>query len=321
MPPRRPETLKKAEKKKIRKQKRIEDTYKPSAFCLLPSAFYVLCSVFCVLCSVFCVLCSVFCFLPSPAWGWNTLPLAVESPYTIPGGTVQFELGCGFLGHKNFGFSNFSEHFHRDVLSWPTLGLNIGLGKRVEFQMSYEVLFVEEDELRIKERWKSGDLAFFTKINLLQERTWLPGIGVKLGAKLPNASNVYRVGTDEADLAFLAITEKTVDFMTLNAHVGLLILGNPYALAQQDDLLAYGIAGNLPITTDVSARLEVAGQTLGTAHNEAASAIGRILLDQKRMIWNLSGRVGLLPNSESWGISGGLRINIEFEALAEFFTP
>ena len=144
-------------------------------------------------------------------------------------------------------------------------------------------------------------------------------MGLKLGAKLPNASNTYRVGTDETDLAFLAIIEKTMTSMTLNGHVGLLILGNPYALAQQDDLLAYGIAGSLPIASDVSARVEVAGQTLGTAHNEAASVIGQLLLDQEMLVWNLSGRVGLLSNSESWGISGGVRINIEIEALKEFF--
>lgn len=258
-------------------------------------------------------------FLPVRTYSWNALPLVVESPSTLSGGELQFEVGCGFLGHKNLTFSPFSTHFHRDVLSWPTFGMRIGLGTRVDLHLQYEVLFVEEDELRIKERWKSGDVAFFTKIHALQERHWLPGLGVKLGAKLPNASNIYRVGTDETDLAFLILFEKHVAPVVLHAQAGLLILGDPYSLARQDDLLAYGIAGTVPIGSDLQARIEIAGQTLGTLHNEHASAILHILLDQEHLIWNLSGRVGLHPNSESWGISGNVRINLTFEPLKNFF--
>ncbi len=254
-----------------------------------------------------------------PVTAWNALPLLIESPTTLPGGTVQFELGCAFLGHKNFAFSPFSRYFHRDVFSWPTFGARIGLGTRVDLHFAYEMLFVEEDELRIKERWKSGDLAFFTKIHMMQERERRPGLGVTLGAKLPNASDTYRVGTDETDLAFFLLAEKHQAPLTLNAQIGLLILGNPYGVARQDDLLAYGIGATAPLWADVHARLELAGQTLGTAKNERASAILHILLDQKHLLWNLSGRIGLLPNSESWGLSGGVRINLTFEPLQRFF--
>jgi hypothetical protein len=258
--------------------------------------------------------------LSPPALAWNALPLSVESPTTLPAGDVQFEIGCGFLGHKNFAFSPFSRHFHRDVLSWPTFGARIGLGSHVELRMMYEVLFVEEDELRIKERWKSGDLAFFTKIHAMSERRWRPSFGITLGAKLPNAGNSYRVGTDETDLAFLLLAEKRMAPVGLNAHIGLLILGDPYSLARQDDLLAYGLAGTAPLWSDIRVRAEVTGQAMGTSHNAAASAILSLLLDQEHLVWNLSGRVGLLPNSEAWGISGGVRFTMTFEALQQFFT-
>ncbi len=254
-----------------------------------------------------------------PAAAWNALPLLTESPATLPGGSVQIELGCGFLGHKNSAFSPFSRHYHRNVLSWPTFGGRIGLGSRVDLHMTYEVLFVEEDELRIKERWKSGDLAFFTKIHVMQERRRRPGLGVMLGAKLPNASNTYRVGTDETDLVFFLLAEKRLAPIIINAQTGLLILGNPDGLARQDDLLGYGLAATVPLRDDVFARLELAGQTLGTAKNQRASAILHILLDQNHLLWNLSGRAGLLPNSESWGLSGGVRITMIFNALKQFF--
>lgn len=253
-----------------------------------------------------------------PAAAWNALPLSTESPYTLPAGNMQFNLGCGFWGHKNFGFSPFSQHFHRDVYSWPALAVGIGLGSRVDLRFTYDVLFVEEDELRIKERWKSGDLAFFTKIQVLEERRWRPALGVSLGAKLPNAGQNYRVGTDETDLAFLVLAEKQARTITLNAQAGLLILGNPYSMARQDDLLAYGLAATLPVRGPMHAGVELIGQALGTAHNEYASALAHLHLTQERLLWTLSGRVGLLPNSAAWGLSGNVKINLTFEPLRQF---
>jgi hypothetical protein len=55
------------------------------------------------------------------------------------------------------------------VLSIPTLAVNVGFGKLAEVELTYEVLCVEEEEFQIKEHWQSGDLAFFTKVHLLDE--------------------------------------------------------------------------------------------------------------------------------------------------------
>jgi hypothetical protein len=247
------------------------------------------------------------CLAVLPAFAWNQLPLLTDSPRVLPAGDVQLDLGIKFLSHQNFPFSPFSEHFARNVLSVPTLGMNFGVGKRVELQLTYEVLFVEEEELMIKERWKSGDLAFFTKLELLEERRYFPGIGLKLGAKLPNASDTYRVGTDETDLAFSALFGKMFSPVTINANLGLLILGNPFVNATQDDLLGYGIACVIPRRQQLTYVVEVAGQAFGTSHNERASAVVSLYFKNGALTWNISGRIGLLENSENWGISGGVR--------------
>jgi hypothetical protein len=249
----------------------------------------------------------LFCLHTVSALAWNQLPLLTDSPVVLPPGYLQIDLGLKFLHRQNFPFSRFSEHFDRDVLSLPTVGINFGLGKRVELQLTYEVLFVEEEEFRIQEKWKSGDLAFFTKIELLKERRYVPGMGIKLGAKLPNASDTYRVGTDETDLSLAALFEKTFSAFSLNANVGLLILGNPFSNATQDDLLSYGIACQIPRGQSLIYRLEVAGQALGTAHNERASVVGTLLFRNGNLTWNIVSRVGLFENSEDWGISGGVQ--------------
>jgi len=242
-----------------------------------------------------------------PVFAWNQLPLLTDSPQVLPANQVQLDVGTKFLIHKNFPFSAFSDDFARNALSFPTLGINFGLGKRVELQVTYEVLFVEEEELRIKERWKSGDLAFFTKLELLKERRHFPGVGIKLGTKLPNASNTYRVGTDETDLALSALFSKTFSAITMNANLGLLILGNPFANACQDDLLGYGIAWTVPWKHHLTYTAEVAGQAFGTSHNERASALLHMHFEDGALTWTISGRAGLLKNSENWGISGGVR--------------
>jgi len=191
---------------------------------------------------VFLIVVFFGCIASSPAFAWNQLPLLTDSPHTLPAGCVRFDLGWQYLANRNFPFSPFSKHSGRDVLSLPVLGVRVGLGKRSELQLQYELLFVEEEEFNIRKVWQSGDLAFYTKIALLKERKIVPGIGMKFGAKLPNARDQFRVGTDETDLAFSALFEKQFSGKQLFANVGLLILGNPYRLAEQDDLLSYSIA-------------------------------------------------------------------------------
>ena len=247
----------------------------------------------------------------------DQFPLLTESPQTLSPGQFAVDVGLQFLNHHNFPFSPFSEAFSRNVLSLPTLGFSVGLGNRVELQLRYEVLFVEEDELRIKERWKSGDLVFFTKIAVLEERRYFPGTGIKLGAKFPNAGNQYRVGTDETDLAFTALGEKMFSPVTISGHLGLLILGNPFSNARQDDLLAYGLACSFPWNASLASTIEIVGQAFGTSHNERASVVAHLFFEDRRLTWNLASRMGLLTNSERWGLSGGVRIRFTGFSLSE----
>ena len=237
---------------------------------------------------------------------WNQLPLLTEPPQVLPAGHVRFDLGLQYLSKNNFPFSPFSEDSGRNVLSLPTLGLYVGLGKRVELQVTYEMLFVEEEEFLIREQWKNGDIAFFTKIEILGERQTLPGIGIKIGAKLPNAGDQFRVGTDETDLAFSALFDKTFSKITTTANLGLLILGNPFENARQDDLLSYGFACSIPWKKQITYTAEIAGQAFGTSHNERSSALLHIHIRDGALTWNISGRLGLTENSEDWGISGGV---------------
>ncbi|MDY0092430.1 MAG: hypothetical protein RBT80_06995 [Candidatus Vecturithrix sp.] len=247
----------------------------------------------------------LWCF-PLTVHAWNRLPLQADTPSVLQSGTLQCDLGLQYLNRTNFPFSAFSKDSGRDVLSLPALGLRIGLGKRSEFQLSYEVLFVEEEEFRIREVWKSGDLDLFTKIELWQERQWLPATGIKVGVKLPNAGNDYRVGTDETDFAFSTLFAKHFALITTTANVGLLILGNSFEQATQDDLLSYALACSLPWNSHVTTIAEIAGQMFGTADNERSSALFHLHLHTDNTTWKLSGRVGLLDNSEDWGLAAGV---------------
>lgn len=245
------------------------------------------------------------CFSPRVD-AWNQLPLQADAPPVLQAGIIHLDFGLQYLSHTNFPFSAFSTDSGRNVLSLPTLGIRIGLGKRSELQFSYELLFVEEEEFRIREPWTSGDMDIFTKIEFWQERQRLPGIGVKVGVKLPNAGNDYRVGTDETDFAFSALFAKRFASITTTANIGFLILGNPFEHASQDDLLSYALACSFPWNARVTSTAEIAGQMLGTADNERSSALFHLSIRNEQLTWKLSGRLGLLENSEDWGFSAGV---------------
>ena len=250
--------------------------------------------------------------MPLPGLAWNQLPLLADSPQMLPAGQIQFEVGLQFRSHENFAFSAFSEGFARNLLSIPTLGVKVGLGPLAEVELTYEVLCVEERDLLIKEQWKSGDLAFFTKVHILDEGRRRPGLGIKFGAKLPNASESYRVGTNETDLAIVGLFEKTFAAFRLTANLGFLNLGDPYHNAAQDDLLSYSLACTLPGRQDLTYTIEVAGQAGGVSHNERASAVFHLYFQQAALTWNLAARAGLLGNSEAWGLAGGVRWTFDF---------
>lgn len=240
---------------------------------------------------------------------WNQLPLLTQSPDILSSGSLQFGIGVQYLHHKNFGFSQFSKDFSRNVLSCPLLELSIGLGKRVELQTTYEVLFVEEEEFQIREPWRSGDLAFFSKVEFWGEQRFVPQTGIRIGVKAPNASNPYRVGTDETDFVFSGLFKKTFSQVTTTVNLGILVLGNPFRNAAQDDLLSYALACSFPWKDRFTYTAEIAGQAFGTEHNELASALLHMDIGDGRLTWKISGRVGLVENSADWGLTGGVSIN------------
>ena len=249
----------------------------------------------------------ISCVYSLGAFAWNQLPLLTESPGIQPSGQFRFDIGLTYLHKRNFGFSPYSEQFSRNVLSCPTLGFSIGLGRRVEVQASYETLFVEEQEFQIREVWKTGDLAFFTKVAFWDEQHVLPQTGIRIGVKLPNAANQYRVGTDETDFTFSTLFEKRFSTLTTTANLGILVLGDPTRNAQQDDLLSYGLACTYQ-KGGVRYKVDVTGQAFGSSHNELASVLFHLLVPDGKLTWNISGRMGLVGNSEDWGVSGGVSI-------------
>ncbi len=256
----------------------------------------------------------IFSGFALPAIAWNQLPLLTESPAIQPPGQFHFDIGITYLHKKNFGFSPYSEQFSRSVLSCPTLGFSLGLGTRVEVQMSYEALFVEEQEFQIREVWKTGDLAFFTKVQWWGEQTILPQTGIRIGVKLPNAPNEYRVGTDETDVILSTLFEKRFSRLTTTVNLGIAILGDPTHNAQQDDLLSYGLACTYIQNGGVRYKAEVAGLAFGSSHNELASALFHLIIPDGNLSWNISGHLGLVGNSETWGVSGGVSLRSDLLA-------
>lgn len=242
----------------------------------------------------------------SGAYTAGQRPLLTESAVSLPAGTIEAEIGVEFTRDQDFPFSTSSTGFNRDLWKVPTIGLSIGIDKRTELQLNYDVLYLDEEAPGVGKKFGSGDLKIFTKIQILEDIDKHPALGLRLGVKLPNANDIVRLGTNETDFLSALLVTKFYEGVTFHSNVGFAILGNPNQLTQQDDLLLFGFASIVPATRSIHLVMEIAGQTLSRRNNNVSSMrlgcqiqIGDIHLD-------LGGGLRLTNQAADWDVLGGL---------------
>ena len=118
-------------------------------------------------------------------------PLVTEDPATVDNGFVLLEAGLTVLRDQPFPVSGLTGRFW----SVPTLGISIGVGDRAEVQIDN----VSFDRLRIAGREPAplshmlrvqgdttgswSDAVIGAKTRLVEERPWLPAIGLRFATK------------------------------------------------------------------------------------------------------------------------------------------
>jgi hypothetical protein len=247
-------------------------------------------------------------------------PLQTQDPGIIPPGNLSLEFGFDFLQNAKYPQSG----LQGDLTSLGVIGINVGLGEIVEFQIQGTA----HNFLSINERTAApitpilnsdgtatrdyGDLLFSTKILMVPEGRRFPSLAFRPSVQLPNASTASGLGLNSTQFYGTFILGKHFGKLNTFANVGLGILTNPIEAGIQNDVLVYGLAGIYPVTNSVN----VAGEVFGRwSTRKSAVPLGTESLSQLRLglqikgagfRWDLAGIAGLSETSPYSGITFGV---------------
>jgi Putative MetA-pathway of phenol degradation len=197
-------------------------------------------------------------------------PLTVEDPETVGNGRLLLEAGLDYLIDQQYPGSGLSGN----LLRLPALGVSIGLGSIAELQVDgafYQRLSIEDREpapltpaLDITGDTTAGvdDTIIATKIKFLSEGVSRPAMAIRLGTKLPTASNETGLGLDTTDFFASLLIAKTVGSTRVVGNGGMAILGDPLRASRQSDLLTYGVS----LARAIAQGVEIVGELSGRAN-------------------------------------------------------
>src|SRR5438093_1095387 len=183
-------------------------------------------------------------------------PLVTEDPRTIATGAFVTEAGFGYFRRARFPLSELGG----DQFSVLANGLNFGLGPRAEFQING----VMQNFLRVRENgsgWRNdwGDMSLSTKIKIVDETSVLPVVSFRPTVVLPNTDDARGIGSNSMQFFGNILAGKSVGPSFLYGNIGLGILTDTVRVRAQQDVLAYGIAAVLPISSRISLLSEWSG--------------------------------------------------------------
>ena len=192
-----------------------------------------------------------------PTWALaQQRPLITEDPRLIATGSFITEAGFGYFRRARFPVSGLGG----DQFSVLVNGLNFGLGPRAEFQINGVV----QNFLRVHENgsgWRNdwGDISLSTKIKLVDETPVLPVVSFRPTVVLPNTDDARGIGSNSMQFFGNILAGKSVGPSFLYGNIGLGILTDTVSVRAQQDVLAYGIAAVLPISSRISLLSEWSG--------------------------------------------------------------
>ena len=198
-------------------------------------------------------------------------PLITEDVDIIPPGTLRIEAGLDFMQSAKYPVSG----LNGDLTRVGVIGVNIGMGPNVEFQIEG----VAQNVLSINSRGPSaiplnlapganstndtGDFTLWAKFKLRNETERSPSLGFRFGVGLPNSSQGTGIGLNQTNAYGQILVGKKFGqdgrFNTFG-NLGIAILTAPTELFSQNDVFTYGAAGIFRINKQFSVAGEVNGR-------------------------------------------------------------
>lgn len=242
--------------------------------------------------------------LPAVSLAASLQPVGLQDASLLPENGAEFRLGFSYADDLYNQFQ--SQDLDRRIAELPSLTLNLGLGQRVEGQLQYSFLHLDEDGRSA--RWGSGDLTVAGKVRLNPESISLPALALRVATKLPVADEEHDLGTDRTDFFATLLTSRNFQRFSIHVNLGLAILEDPRpGHSGQDDMLQYGVALGVPLPLQQAMLLvAVEGLDLGPSLNRRGVFRGGVQIPFGPMVWDLGAGVGYVSKSEDWSVRTGL---------------
>ncbi|MDP6501955.1 MAG: hypothetical protein QF886_00005 [Planctomycetota bacterium] len=244
-------------------------------------------------------------------------PLKTQSSKTLTAGELELDVAIDYRHDINFPFDFLVLGMpDREEFSIPRIELDVGIAENLELQFVYEYLSIDESgplrsvagvTTELKQQSGSGDARFFTKWRFLDQEGWLPDLALRMGAKLPNADNKKRLGTDKADIFLDLIIGRHYEKFSTSFNIGIGVLDNPRLVGPpQDDVMTYGVA----IIYKVTEKFDIAGEVNGVVSddslNELSTLMGAFRYHWKSLRFYVGLSTGLVDRSEDVGAVVGV---------------
>jgi len=173
-------------------------------------------------------------------------PLLTEDPRLIPAGALDVETGFTYEKRAVFTLSGLQGNH---VALLPT-GLHFGLGDRAQFQLTGTVHdYLRSNGVLYKD---FGDISLSTKMKIVGESSRVPVIAFRPTVTLPNANQASGLGLNTTRFFASILMGKTIRKAFVFGNIGSGIMDNPTHAGVQDDVLTFGLAASLPVTTEVN---------------------------------------------------------------------
>jgi hypothetical protein len=241
-----------------------------------------------------------------PAWLFpQQRPLLTEDPRLIPNGAFVMESGFGYARKAQYPLSGLKG----DEFSALVNGLNFSLGPRAEFQINSVI----QRFLKVGGEWRNdwGDASISTKIRLVPETPVLPIISFRPSVVLPNSDDGRGIGTNSMNFFGNLLIGKSVGRGFVFGNVGLGILTDTVHIREQQDVLTYGLAGVLPMSTRISLLTEWNGWKNPRGNPSPGSeSRGQVRLGMQvrtgTVRWDVAGTAGVTHLDPRGGVVFGL---------------